>query len=143
MENKIELRCPILTAMTLNIPFEVDNETEEKYTSDPRAIHMLRQSLLVYVNWPEDSFGKEFKAAHYDVTVIKFSADDLIRADSKSVRVENFGYSNYMNRVWVSPQAVSELGEEAVLKDLPRAIKKLLFFEELLQFTLDNSDSIF
>ncbi|MDB5255227.1 MAG: hypothetical protein JWL92_603 [Candidatus Nomurabacteria bacterium] len=117
----LNLRCPILTTMTLSIPYEIDDDpestgqTDEMYTNDSRSLHMLGQSLLAYVYWKGDT-----------VTVEKLKLGDLReRGEENWHTIGHFGFTN-TSYVWISPQALHCLGEETILKDLPRAIKKLV-----------------
>lgn len=110
-----KLRCPIGTSNTLEIKFFKD--VREFVTTDPRTIHMLKQSLMVEITTYPGQTSKE-----YPLLVKELSLSDWGGGREGEIILPNFGY-DHSRCVWVAPQTVAAFGKEVVLKELPRAIE--------------------
>ncbi len=122
-----KLRCPIGTSNTLEIKFFKD--VREFVTTDPRTIHMLKQSLVVRIqNLPESD----------QIYIEEVPQGQWESDENNPVILPDFGY-NHWCCVWVAPQTVTAFGKEAVMRDLPRAIKRQWKYELLESRTPRNS----
>lgn len=118
------LRCPVSTMMTFPIPVSLARE-DTLYTSDPRAIHMLRMSMFVQIHLDQT---EDYTRIPCTEVFPSFESDG-----EGMVEVPNFGYLD-QHIVWISPQAVSDNGKGQILKDLPRSLSMHYLDEAIREF---------